>query len=168
MKRLTWKRLNYLLEILPESGNVLWKNPPGLRGSFLVGKPAGCFRHKLKYVHICLDRKIYKRHRLIWFFVHKRWPINDIDHINGNKQDDRLCNLREATRSQNMFNSKLKRNNSSGRKGIVWDKRRLKWRVRMVVKQNEIYVGRFDSFNEALAARVIAEQKHHGEYARAE
>lgn len=164
---LTWEQMDYLFDIDPIAGSVIWKNPSGNRAANLKGKPAGCFCHPFGYVPIYINKKMYKRHRLIWFYVHKKWPCVDIDHIDGSKQNDSINNLREADKSQNMFNSKIRITNKSGIKGICWDRRRKRWKATIRAYNKEIHIGRYLTLEEATFARISAEEKYHGEFRRA-
>lgn len=88
----------------------------------------------------------------------------EIDHKNGDRLDNRKDNLRICTRQRNIFNSKPSNRNTSGFKGVGWDKRYNKWRARINVSGKEIFLGYFDNFDDAVEARVNAEKKYFGEY----
>ncbi|MDQ0154944.1 HNH endonuclease [Robertmurraya andreesenii] len=90
----------------------------------------------------------------------------DVDHINGNKLDNRKCNLRIATRSQNNYNKTTQSNSSSGFKGVSWSKQRNKWRARIHVNKKEIHLGFFEYAIDAALAYNEAAIKVHGEFAR--
>jgi hypothetical protein len=64
---------------------------------------------------------LYREHRLAWLYMTGEWPTHEIDHINGDRVDNRFCNLREATASENRWNSRKRVNNTSGYKGVSWD-----------------------------------------------
>ena len=87
-----------------------------------------------------------------------------VDHINGNGCDNRKCNLREATRSQNNMNKKLLSNNTSGVTGVYWAKNCNKWRAYITINHKRIDLGVFDIFEEAVTVRKAAEEKYFGEY----
>lgn len=82
----------------------------------------------------------------------------DIDHINRNKLDNRLKNLRYVTRSQNIYNMGLKTNNTSGHKGVTWDKRRNKWRAYIGGSVARKELGSFKNKSDAIKARKNAEK----------
>lgn len=109
-------------------------------------------------------------HRIIWMMVHGRWPTHDIDHKNGVRTDNRLCNLREATRSENHRNKAVRSDNSLGIKGVIRrnDNRPRKKRfvARIKVDGKEIRIGTFLTVQEAGAAYEQAAKKYFGEFAR--
>ena len=105
--------------------------------------------------------KAIKLHRLMLNCYNSKITI---DHINHNKLDNRRCNLRFVSRSQNGMNSKIHSNNTSGVSGVNWDKKLNKWIVRITVDYKRIYLGSFDSFEKAKERRLNAEEKYYGEY----
>lgn len=109
------------------------------KGRVLNSKP----KNPKAYVYICLNREQMCAHVLAWFYIHKKWPLADIDHINRNRHDNRINNLREATRSQNVFAGKTRSDNKSGQRGVSWHKRAKKWRVQIVVDKQVHYLGLF-------------------------
>lgn len=118
------------------------------------------------YLQIKIGKRSYKVHRLIWFYVYGCWPVDLIDHINGNRTDNRICNLREATNAQNMRNSKLQRRNKSGEKGVMWRERDKRWIAACKVNGKPNYVGCFVELQDAVNAVREFRNKHHGEFAR--
>jgi hypothetical protein len=90
----------------------------------------------------------------------------DVDHINGNKLDNRRDNLRVATRSENNYNKGTQVNNTSGYKGVCWSKQRKKWRSRIVVEGREMHLGFFHCKHEAAEAYNKAALNYHGEFAQ--
>lgn len=105
-------------------------------------------------------------HRLAWFYVTKQWPTTDIDHINMDVQDNRIDNLRLATRSQNNANAKPPRDNKSGKKGVFFDTARGLWRAEIKGNGIKKYIGRFEKFEEACDARRRTAIALFGEFAR--
>jgi hypothetical protein len=89
-----------------------------------------------------------------------------VDHVNGDKLDNRRSNLRICTQSQNSANRRLDSNNTSGAKGVSWCKERQKWQVHIRVKGKQLNLGRYDDFSEACAAYDAAAIKYFGEFAR--
>jgi hypothetical protein len=117
------------------------------------------------YRQIRIFNKTYQAHRLAWLYVYGVWPTNEIDHINGIKDDNRLCNLREASRSENNMNQALKSNNTSGNKGIDWRTSNNKWRARITVNEKQIHIGYFNTVDDAINAYNTAALQYHGEFA---
>lgn len=111
-----------------------------------------------------VDGRGYYVHRLAWFYVHGRWPQQQIDHINGDPHDNRIANLREATVEQNRRNVRLSTKNKFGLKGVTIQKGRYKAQIRFAGKH--INIGLFDSPEEAHAAYCRHAIQLHGEFAR--
>lgn len=153
------RRLNYD----PQTGEFRWKVRAG-RG--LPGMIAGT-AHNRGYWQIRVCDELHLAHRLAWLMTYGEWPAEDIDHINGDKRDNRIANLRAASRSQNMANKGPNRNNTSGYKGVWYFKRTGKWMAGFRKDGRSIHVGCFDTPEEAAEARRIAFEKAFGEYARA-
>ena len=101
-------------------------------------------------------------HRLAWLFVHGRWPHGDIDHINGDKLDNRIGNLRECSRSENQRNHGLTTRNRSGFKGV--SQRRDRWIATIVVHGKQSYLGTFEAPEQAAIAYLDAAVRLHGEF----
>ena len=113
------------------------------------------------YIRITVLGRRYYAHRLAWFYVHGEWPAEQMDHINGDRSDNRIANLREATQSGNGQNKKMQRNNTSGCIGVTWSKRRKKWLAKIGVAGKVSYLGYFDIFDDAVAARKEAKLALH-------
>jgi hypothetical protein len=113
---------------------------------------------------IMVDGKLYMAHRLAWLYVYGEHPQSLIDHINRNPDDNRICNLRLATNSQNQQNTKIRKNNRSGAKGISYCESSQNWRARITKNNKTFNLGRFNSFDLAVEARKKAEDSmftHH-------
>jgi hypothetical protein len=135
------QRLKELLTYDPETGVFTWiKRSNNIAGAV----------DAYGYIVIRLDKILYKAHRLAWLYMYGNFPSCNLDHINQIKNDNRICNLRMVTQSQNM-------QNLSGIKGISWDKSRAKWCARIKVMYKTIYLGRFTNKDDAVAARKAAE-----------
>jgi hypothetical protein len=137
-------------------------------GDLIVRKTGRAIRRKhyaRGYYQVVVDRKHYLVHRLIWLHVYGVLPP-EIDHINGCVTDNRLVNLRAATRALNSRNRKTHKNNTSGHKGVSWMVSRGKWKAQIVHDRRPVYLGLFERKEDAIRVRLDAERKLFGEYAR--
>lgn len=101
-------------------------------------------------------------HRLAWLYVHGRWPIADIDHINGIRDDNRFTNLREASRAENNQNIRSARSHAiSGLLGAHWHRQSGLWYMRIKVDGKSFTKGMFATAEEAHAAYLKAKAEHH-------
>ncbi|MGJ4857070.1 HNH endonuclease [Labrys sp. La1] len=119
------------------------------------------------YQRFKIGGKLYRLHRLAWVIIYGEWPAGDVDHINGNTFDNRICNLRVATRALNIANSKLSKKNTSGYKGVSYSKSRNKWQSYITVARKHIFLGNYDCPTKAHAAYFEAAKRYFGEFARA-
>jgi hypothetical protein len=167
-KKLTLKRLLEVLEIYPEKGKCYWKSTTNRR--IKIGSRAGTI-HKnrskgIYYRIIGIDGKHYREHILIWFFVHKKWPSRDLDHKNMDGLDNRYKNLRLATKTQNNVNKIKQVNNTSGFKGVHWNKRDKKWIARIGYKGKRICSKGYDDPYVAYLWYCKMHKKLFGEFSR--
>jgi hypothetical protein len=161
---LTQERLKELLHYDPETGHFTARVTRGRR---IAGVRTSCVTTG-GYIKLSVDYKRYYGHRLAWLYVHGRWPSEQIDHINHITSDNRIANLREATRSQNSANCGPRRNNKSGKRGVIFLRQTGKWRASIRKDKRRIYLGCFDTVEEAHASYAAAAREIHGEFARAE
>jgi hypothetical protein len=117
------------------------------------------------YVYVGLDGLRLKAHRIVFAMVHGCWP-DRVDHINGIKTDNRPENLRAATHAQNMQNAKTRSDNTSGFKGVTWDKRAKRWQAQISVAGRCKFLGYYDDAKEAAEVAREARIKQHREFAR--
>lgn len=163
-KSLTVERLRDLVHYDLDTGIFTWRfGRAGASQGAVIGR---INRLRRGYRYVCVDRGVYSAHRLAWFYVHGRWPKADVDHINGICDDNRIANLREATRSQNLFNARKHVDGAAPYKGICWDRSRDKWIAVIRVDGRQKNLGRFYSAEEARDAYVAAAQRIAGEFAR--
>lgn len=116
------------------------------------------------YLRTVVLGRMYYNHHLVWFMHHGTWP-EALDHINGDKQDNRIENLRECTQLQNCYNQRINRVNKTGVKGVGWRPDKQKFRARIVVNGKELCLGHFKTLEEAAAVVKEARTKYHGEFA---
>ncbi len=100
--------------------------------------------------------KSYKAHRLAWLYEYGEFPKYHIDHINHNRIDNRIANLREVSRIDNQRNQKKSATNKSGFTGVHWHKQAKKWLASITVNCKTIYLGLYEDKNEAICARLHA------------
>lgn len=128
---------------------------------FPIGSIAGQNHHS-GYVYLEVDKKVYSSHRLAWLYVYGEFPKNVIDHINGNKSDNRICNLRDVTRSVNLQNLvKPYKVNSSGFIGVSFHKSAKKWIAQISAKGRKIHLGCYQTPEEAHKVYVDTKRKLH-------
>ena len=155
---ITAEKLKQALDYDKETGQFTWKVSTGKAAA---GEVAGyTMKHGVnRYVQIGIGRKLYLAHRLAWFYVYGSWP-QEIDHINGNGIDNRWSNLREVNRTENARNMGLRTTSNSGAVGVSFDRVNNKWRATIRLNYKQVHLGRFATKDEAIAARLSAEQLH--------
>jgi hypothetical protein len=159
---LTHKYLTDNITYSQETGLFMWiKRGCGRR----IGKSAGC-RRPDGYYYVSINTVTYLAHKLAWFYIHGEWPPLDVDHIDGNPSNNRLSNLRLATKKQNMANCKRFSTNKSGYKGVSWKADEAKWQAQIRVDGKTIALGRFVDPKKAHDAYCKAALEHLGEFAR--
>lgn len=157
-RRLTMERLKYVLSYDHLSGVFTWKG----KKSQIVdqGQEAG-FPNDQGYILIGVDGVRYRAHRLAWLYCYGQMPNPEIDHINGNRADNRIYNLRLVSRSQNSQNSGIRSDNTSGVKGVHFRKDTGKYSACIQVDGKVTWLGCFLTLDEAIEARKIAEEEYH-------
>ena len=159
---LTQERLQQLYTYDPDTGLLMSR-----RHNRTVG-----YNHN-GYLVVELEKKHIRIHRIVWMIVHDRWPNPMLDHINGNRKDNRLCNLREVTSKQNLENRGASITKSglprSGYKGVHWNRFTKKWVASIGHDKKVIYLGSFTDPQKAFFAyRQVAQKLHtHNEIAKA-
>lgn len=149
---LTQEKLKELLSYNKDTGVFTWiKTKPHM--ARLIGKNAGTMR-KDGYYRAYIDNKRYYLHRLAWLYVYGEFP-KTIDHINQNKSDNRIENLRNVTQTENMRNRKKSSNNTSGVTGVSYDNKRKKFFAQINIANNGYFLGYFCTVEEAKQKRQI-------------
>lgn len=139
------------------TGNLIHRYT--VQGGKQEGQIAGS-PHNCGYLQICIKRKKYLIHRLIWLYHYGQWP-NQIDHINRNRSDNRIENLRECDYSQNHGNRSMQSNNTSGAKGVFYSKKDDAWFVYVAHK----YKGWFKNKQDAIDCYDKHAKEHFGQFA---
>ena len=152
---LTAEYLRSILHYSPETGIFTRKVRTSPRVK--VGDVAGC-PDGGGYMQIRVQSRLYLAHRLAWLHVYGVWPEDQLDHINRNRSDNRIANLREVTNKQNLQNAGKYSHNTSGHSGVSWYKRDSKWIAHIRHNQKLIHLGCFATIEEAVAARKAAEK----------
>jgi len=155
--RITQRQVKNILHYQPDSGVFTWKMVCGRRAP--IGGVAGCIGTQ-GYRIIGIQGTRYKAASLAWLYIYGEWPEYCIDHINGNKADDRLSNLRKASRSENLFNRGVFSNSLSGIKGVGLF--RGKWKACCYSNGKRKWLGFFPSKEEAVKAYRDYAEKEHG------
>lgn len=99
-------------------------------------------------------------HRVIWTMHYGKWPLGYIDHINGEKSDNRICNLRDVTHQENHRNMPIRSDNTSGVTGVHWNKVHKKWQARIKIGGRYKHIGFFAYFSDAANARSQSSRQH--------
>jgi hypothetical protein len=153
----TYERLQEMFDYDPSAGVLRWRIKTNRR--IVVGNIAGTI-NDFGYRVIRVDGARYRAHRLIWFYAHRKWPINDIDHINGNPDDNRLENLRDVTTAENIQNQiSAHGRNRSGRLGVT--KRKNGFEARICTNGVVERLGVFKTAEDAEKAYIEAKRIRH-------
>ena len=161
---LTAEHLRRVLIYDPFTG--LWKWREGGKGRPLEpdwwpGSPVG-----KGYLNISIGRLGYYVHRLAFLYMTGEWPKHQADHIDGDRTNNRWANLREATGSQNKYNTGRRSHNTTGFRGVYFRKNEGKWHARIKIGEKRVSLGIFSTPEEASRAYEAAAQEHFGEYYR--
>ena len=160
---LTQEYVRQLFNYDPDTGSLTWKVRKGPRA--MIGDEAG-YTTNNGYRNIIIDQKCYKAHRICWLWIFGTWPKDQLDHINNKKSDNRLCNIRAATNSQNLCNRGKTKNNRSGYKGVWFHKHVGKYTGKIGYKGKHIHLGYFDTPEQAAIAYDIVGRILHGRFFR--
>jgi hypothetical protein len=154
---LTQARLKELFHYCPQTG--IFTRIKGAGGK--TGSPAG-YADSYGYLRIMIDRKMYKAHRLVWLYVYGKWPDCTIDHRNGIVSDNRMVNIREATRVENQQNLKKRSDNSTGFMNVSFNSKRKKFMSYINYKGKRLYLGSdYDTAEQAHTVFLQAKSEIH-------
>jgi hypothetical protein len=161
--------LKELVSYCPETGIFTWKER-GLDHFCSLGDWKGwntkfankvCgYKNTVGYVEITIKYKQVHAHRLAWLYEHGYFPVDQIDHINHVKNDNRIINLRACTNQENSMNQTKDKRNTSGAAGVHWHKRDKRWQASIMVKGKMDHLGYFKDIESAITARQTAEKKY--------
>ena len=140
-----------ILSYDPCTGVFRWN--ASLNWRIKIGSLAGGINPVTGYLMIMIHGKKYPGHRLAFLYMNGSFPPEDVDHVNGIREDNRWSNLREATRSENMMNTGIRSNNASGINGVSWSKYHGKWQVSIHSAGAQLHVGYFNNLEDAAKAR---------------
>jgi hypothetical protein len=168
---LTADQLRALLDYDAATGVFTWRRREPLRqydktwNTRYAGKPAGTPTVPKGYIQIMADGRLHLAHRLAFLWMTGAWPAFEIDHHDGNRTNNRWSNLRLATSSQNKMNGVRRSDNSSGYRGVRFDKRRNHWIAEIMANGMTFYLGSFQTVEDAAAAYAEAAGRLHGKFA---
>jgi len=170
--KLTKEYVNSLFDYDPDTGILTWKYREDVKqignwNARFAGKSAGYIDTSdgLPRKRTVINGIGYYNSNIIWLWYYGSLPL-EIDHEDGDALNDRIRNLRAVTHIQNSMNKKKYKNNSSGIKGVKWHKASNKWMAVISVNRREIYLGIFNTIEEASIVRKQAEIQYYGEYVR--
>ena len=164
-KHLTQGRLKSLLHYDPATGIWTYAVDRKYHAKIKAGAVAGCPSSR-GYLRVTIDRASYELHTLAFFYMTGRWPDPEVDHENCDPADNRWVNLREATRRQQLQNTRLRSDNKSGFKGVSWCKQRRKWKAVILTDGSQKYLGHFTTPEAAADAYKNAADAAFGPFAR--
>ncbi len=144
----------------PETGHFEWREVYYPRRSGPIG-----WRHVEGYICTKIRGRAYKLHRLAIFYMTGQWPPEQVDHINGDRSDNRFSNLRLASHGENRINAAVNRDNRLGVRGVRKTQRGLGYSARITKNGKQIHLGYFKTIEAAAEARRRAELELHGQFA---
>jgi hypothetical protein len=151
------ERLHELLDYNADTGVFVWSsyNSRNTRKGMVAGT-----KLSNRYIRIFIFGKLYQAHRLAWYMYYGKEPEYGIDHIDGDKHNNRISNLRDVPQSSNCKNKSISSANSSGFTGVTFLKSKGKWRSRICINGKDVHLGFFDEKGHAIRARAIANKKY--------
>lgn len=165
-----YKTASEILTYNSETGKLTWKERPLSHfkttpaakswNTRYSGKEAFTTIKDEGYLAGGINYKIYTAHRVAWLLYYGHWPSGEIDHINGNKADNRIENLRDVDKSTNQRNTKIQHNNKSGKSGVSFHTHSGKWHAQIGVDAKLINLGYYSNLEDAIRVREDAEKKY--------
>lgn len=140
----------------PLTGEVVWKK----RFSNRIKADLRLGKNSKGYVSVYVKGRNYAAHRIAWAMHYGAFPDGPLDHINGDRADNRICNLRVVTTSENQKNTRLDRRNKSGVSGVRFRSDRQLWEASIRSDRKLIHLGRFRNFDDAVSIRRKAEVEY--------
>ena len=159
--KLTQWRLKEVLHYNPDTGAFTWTK---CTGAAKAGSAAGCVKTAsaaLRYCVIRVDSALHRAHRLAWLYMTGDYPSGLIDHVDGNGLNNRWCNLRQCSHSENQQNRVKQVNNRSGYLGVSWAKYQNKWQAQITVRGDHKHLGFFEDPQEAHKVYLMAKSQIH-------
>lgn len=155
MSKLTQARLKSIIQYYPSTGIFRWtRSRTGTRQGSIAGS-----KHPSGYLRVMIDREEILAHRLAFFYMTGRWPI-EVDHHNGVRDDNRWSNIHEATHRENCRNTRRLDRNTSGQTGVHWRKDREHWVATIKLEKERLYLGSSKDIQIAIELRKEAEVKY--------
>lgn len=163
---ITHEQLHQVLHYDPATGVFTWKSlPEGLgRNQMREGDRAGWIDTSQGYRYIEINRQTYRAARLAWFYMTGKWPKKIVDHKDRDRANDSWENLRQCSRPENGANMSLRSDNTSGVRGVNWNKAQQKWHARIMWQQSSIHLGFFVDLEEAKRVREERASQLYGEF----
>lgn len=153
---LTLEVVNALLDYNPETGVFIRKKNAAKAPAGSIATQA---YHNKGYLTLSIKNKKYLAHRIAWFMTYGSLPNGVIDHINQIRTDNRICNLRDCSVSDNVYNSKTRTDNTSGHRGVFWNKQSKRWVAKINRNSKQIHLGSYQSKEDAIEAFKVAATK---------
>lgn len=163
MSAVSVDRLNELFSYDPETGIVTSKVN---YMKWSIGQKIGHVHGSIGYLRVMVDRHKLYVHRVAFAIYHGVWPESGVDHVNGITSDNRICNIRSANQEKNARNTKLSKANKTGVKGVCFCNRRNKYIASIRANGTDMYLGGYETLDEASNVRKKYEEQLFGEFAR--
>lgn len=159
--KLTAERLKEVMHYDPESGQFTWIKTLSRRA--VAGTPSGN-PYTNGYLRSCIDGEEILCHRLAWLYMTGSFPERELDHRNRIRDDNSWDNLRLSTNGQNKCNTSIRKDNSSGVKGVYWNAKNQKWYASICTEGKRKHLGSFLDLEDAKSAIMSAREVAHGEF----